>query len=108
MASCRKRSRTAIAIAASGTSFTQSYTFEGEVLTRYLLECYDATAVATRTLSIVDANSKTIWTGAAHTDASTNSIPVDIELDGVYTFTITLDTAATGTGGTDYLTLFTR
>lgn len=105
---CGKHPRTAYAIAAAGTTFDATFKPEGEVLTRYILECYDATNAVTRTLSIIDANSITIWTGAAHADAANYSIPVDVDLDGTYTFRITLSGVAGGTGGTDYLTLFTR
>ena len=105
---CGKHPRKSYAIAAAGTTFDATFNLEGEVLTRYILECYDATNAVTRTLSIIDANSITIWSGAAHADAANYSIPVDIELDGTYTFRITLSGAAGGTGGTDNLTLFTR
>ncbi len=104
---CKKSDRTAYAIAATGTTYDASFTFGGNVLTRYVLECYDATNAVTRTLSIIDANSITVWSGSAHADASKNSIPVDVELCGTYTFRITLSGVAGGTG-TDYLTLYLR
>ena len=105
---CGKHPRTSYAIAATGTTFDATFIFEGEVLTRYILECYDSTGDRTRTLSIIDANSVTIFTGAAHADAANYSVPVDVDLDGTYTLRITLSGVAGGTGGVDYLTIFTR
>jgi len=106
--SCGKFPRQAYAIAATGTEFDVTYAVDGNILTRYILECYDSTGNRTRTLSIIDENSVTIFTGSAHADDGDYSVPVDIELDGVYTFRITLSGAAGGTGGTDYLTLMVR
>ncbi len=102
-----KSPRIPIAIAASGTSFTFTLLGRG-VITRYLLECFDSSGDRTRTLSFVDENSKTIWTGAAHADNDSYSVPCDIEIDGKYTGTLTLSGAAGGTGGTDRLTLWMR
>lgn len=99
--------RKAIAIAATGTSFTTTITYKG-VLTRYLLECFDATNAVTRTLTLVDENSITIFTGAAHADNGNYSVPIDVEIDGTYTVTITLSGAAGGSGGTDYITFWLR
>ena len=109
MASSRKRSRTAYSLLTSGTTFDNTFVFEGEVLTRYVLECADTTSNRTRTLSIIDANSITVFTGAAHADNANYSIPCDVELDGTYTFRLTLS-GTTGDAGTitDYLTLFSR
>lgn len=107
MASCRKRGRTSYSILATGTTFDNTFAFKGEILTRYILELYDSTGDKTRTLSIIDANSITVFTGAAHADAANYSIPVDVDLDGKYTFRLTLSAAA-GDTGTDRLTLFTR
>ncbi len=107
MASCRKRSRTAYSIAATGTTFDNTFEFEGEVLTQYILELYNSTGDRTRTLSIIDANSVTVKTFAAHADAGNYPIPCDVDLDGKYTFRLTLSDVA-GDTGTDYLTLLTR
>lgn len=105
---CSRDARRPYSIAATGTTFDSTVVFAGKVLTRYILECYDSTGDSTRTLSIIDENSVTIWSGAAHGDAANYSVPVDIELDGTYTFRITLSGVAGGTGGIDYLTLMVR
>lgn len=114
-----KHDRLAFAIAAAGLTFDKTVKFEGEELVYFLLECYDATNAVTRTVSIIDANTVTVWTdGTARADNSKNSIPVFITdgvtkslglpLDGTYTVRITLSDVAGGTGGTDYLTLFVK
>ena len=100
--SSRPLPRTAYAIAATGTAFDNTFVFSGDVFSGYILECYDSTNNVTRTLSIIDSNSVTVWSGAAHVDAAnTGLVPVDIDLDGTYTFRLTLSGAAGGTGGTD-------
>lgn len=102
-----KSPRKGVAIAATGTSFT--FTLQGRgVITRYLLECFDSSGDRTRTLSLVDENSKTIFSGAAHADNASYSVPTDIEIDGKYTVTLTLSGAAGGSGGTDYVTFWLR
>src|SRR3972149_9002126 len=95
--------RTPIPIIATGTTFDTKVTFYGEVATRYILECYNSTGDRTRTLSFIDANLVTVWSGAAHADAGNYSVPIDVELDGDYTVRITLSDVA-GDTGTDYLT----
>lgn len=99
-----KLARTAIPIAASGQSFTYPLIHTG-IITRYLLELPDVNTI-TFTLSFVDANSKTIWTGAAHAENGTYSVPCNIEIDGKYTVTLTLSNVAGGSGGTAYLTMW--
>ena len=106
--SCRKSIRYNYLITAAGTTFDKpGVTFDGDILTRYILQCGDTTNDVTRTLSIIDVNSITIYTGAAHADAANYSIPVDVELCGTYTFRLTLSGAA-GNIVNDYLTLFLR
>lgn len=102
-----KSPRKSVAVAATGTSFT--FTFEGRgVITRYLLEVPDVAASTTFTLSMVDENSITIFTGAAHAENANYSVPCDIEIDGRYTVTLTLNQVAGGTGGTVYVTFWVR
>jgi hypothetical protein len=97
--------RRSITIAATGTTFDVSLTSPGECGTRYILECPDMVGNGTITLSVIDANSKTIYNGAAHAENSTYSIPIDLELVGTYTLRLTLSVAAGGTGATAYLTI---
>lgn len=100
-----KSPRKAVTIAATGTSFT--FTFEGRgVITRYLLEAPDVASSTTFTLSLVDENSITIFTGSAHAENANHSVPCDVEIDGRYTVTLTLNQAAGGTGGTAYVTFW--
>jgi hypothetical protein len=102
--------RTAVSIAATGTTFdTTVAKYEG-VITRYILEVPNYTNDVTTTLSIIDANSVTIFAGAAHAKNANYSIPVDVEVDGsqTYTLRLTLSGAAGGTGGTAYITLYLR
>jgi len=102
-----KTPRKAVTIAATGTSFT--FTLEGRgIISRYLLEAPDVAASTTFTLSLVDANSITIFTGAAHAENGNYSVPCDIEIDGRYTVTLTLNQAAGGTGGTAQVTFWLR
>jgi len=106
--SCYKSPRHIYEILATGTTFDwEGVIYEGHVLTRYVLELGDTTNNVTRTLSIIDENGVTIWSGAAHADAGNNSVPVDVELAGRYRFRLTLSGAA-GNVVYDYLTLFVR
>lgn len=108
MQQVEKVGRFTIAIAATGTSFTQVLpkNLKG-VLTRYLLELPNVASI-TFTLSLVDENSKTVWTGAAHAENDTYSVPIDVEVCGKLTATLTLSNVAGGTGGTAYLTFWKR
>ena len=101
-----KIGRTPIAIAATGTDFYFYLTHVG-VLTRYLLELPDVNTI-TFTLSLIDENSKTIWSGAAHAENGSYSVPIDVEIDGKYKVDLTLSNVAGGTGGTAYLTFWVR
>ena len=106
--SCKKSLRYHFQILAAGTVFNQpALTFDGDILTRYLLVCGDTTNDVTRTPSIINENGVTVWAGAAHADNANYSIPVDVELVGTYTFRLTLSGAA-GNIVSDYLTLFLR
>lgn len=106
--SCKKSPRHLFSILAVGTTFDWiGVIFDGNILTRYVLEVANYTDAVTTTLSIIDANSVTIYTGAAHAENANYSIPVDVELVGTYTFRLTLSAVASGVA-TDYLTLFTR
>jgi len=99
-----KSARKSVAIAAAGTSFT--FTFEGRgVITRYLLEAPNVASI-TFTLSLVDENSVTIFTGSAHAENANHSVPCDVEIDGRYTVTLTLSDVAGGSGGTAYVTFW--
>jgi hypothetical protein len=90
----------------AATTITTTITYKG-VLTRYLLVTPDLTGNWTSTLSFVDADSKTIFTGAAHAESGTYSVPIDVEIDGTYTVTITFSGTATA-GEVLYLTLWIR
>lgn len=61
----------------------------------------------TFTLSLVDANNVTIFTGAAHAENGNYSVPIDVEIDGIYTVKLTLSNAA-GSTGTAYVTFWVR
>ena len=101
-----KIARTPIAIAASGTDF-YFYLLHTGVLTRYLLELPDVNTI-TFTLSLVDENDKTIWSGAAHAENDTYSVPIDVEIYGKYKVNLHLNNVAGGTGGTAYITFWVR
>ena len=89
--------RTAVAIAAAGTDFDTALTVTGSRATRYILELPDyTTGSPTTTLSIIDANSVTVFTGAAHAENAKYSIPIDVELVGTYTLRLTLSGVAGG------------
>jgi len=107
-----KSPRKSVAIGASGGTTPLTFTFEGRgVITRYLLELPIMASAPTITLSFVDANSITIFTGAAHQGSASAlanfSVPCDIEIDGRYTVTLT-PSGNSGTAATIYLTLFLR
>ncbi len=114
--SCGKHPRKSVTIAASGTTFDTTVNFDNEILAYFLLECYDSDGNRTRTLSIIDENSITVWTDVARNDNGNYMVPVmvtdgtnyvlGLPLSGTYTVRITLSGAAGGTGGTDYITLF--
>lgn len=98
--------RTSITIAATGTTFDYTISTGGARITRYILELPDyTTGTPTTTLSIIDVNSITVFTGAAHAENANYSIPVDIELIGYYTLRLTLS-GASGGATTVPLTLF--
>ncbi len=106
--SIKRVGRVTVTIAATGTTFNTTYVMSGFLLTRYVLELPNyTTGSPTTTLSIIDANSITIFTGAAHAETDNYSIPVDIELDGTYTFRLTLS-GESGGATSAYLTLFGR
>jgi len=77
------------------------------VLTRYLLEIPNLTGDWTTTLSLKDANGIVIFTGAAHTENANYSVPIDVEIDGEYTVTLTFSGTATA-GELLYLTFWIR
>ncbi len=104
-----KSDRVAYAIAATGTTF--DHTFDGcGILARYVLEIPQYTnSTITTTLSLIDSNSVTIYTGAAHTSvtATNYSIPIDIDVYGGYTVRLTLSNVAGGAGNA-YVTFLMR
>jgi len=107
-----KSPRKSVAIAAAGGTTPLTFTFEGRgVITRYLLELPIMASAPTITLSLVDENSITVFTGDAHSSSasakSNHSVPCDIEIDGRYTVTLT-PSGNSGTAATIYLTLFLR
>lgn len=88
--------RAAVSIAATGTTFDTTL-IAGARATRYILELPDyTTGSPTTTLSIIDANSVTVFAGAAHAENANYSIPIDVELVGTYTIRLTLSGAAGG------------
>lgn len=97
--------RTAYTLAAAGTTFDKTLSTGGCRVTRYLLECPNMAGNGTTTLSFIDGNSVTVWSGAAHAEEANYSIPIDLELVGTYTVRLTLSIAA-GTATTGYLTLY--
>ena len=99
-------SRTAFSIAATGTTFdTNLIISRGKRATRYILELPNyTTGTPTTTLSIIDANSVTIFTGSAHAENANYSIPIDLELVGLYILRLTLSGEAGGIT-TAYLTI---
>lgn len=90
--------RTEVSIAATGTTFnTTLVVSRGKRATRYILELPNyTTGTPTTTLSIIDANSVTIFTGAAHDENANYIIPIDVELVGTYILRLTLSAAAGG------------
>ena len=96
--------RTAVAIAATGTTFDTTL-IAGARATRYILELPNyTTGSPTTTLSIIDANSVTIFAGAAHAETLNYSIPIDVEIVGTYTVRLTLSGVAGG-ATTAYITI---
>ena len=110
--SSRKHQRRGVSILTSNLNADTAFIFEGEVLTRYLLECFNDPNASARQLIVLDENSVTIYSGPTHSNNGNYSVPVDIELDGNYTVRIALSGGASAgtfaTGGVDYLTLFVR
>jgi hypothetical protein len=109
-ASTRKHPRTAFTFTTGSSGPVDvSMTFDGEVLTRYVIEGYSAGSSLTRTPSFIDENGVTVYTGAVNSDAGKVSYAPTggVELDGNYTVRMTPG-ATPGTGGVDYLTLFVR
>lgn len=97
--------RAAVTIIATGTTFDTAIYVNGARATRYILECPNMTGDGTTTLSVIDANSVTVYTGVAHAENANYSIPIDVELVGTYTLRLTLSIAAGGTGATAYITI---
>ncbi len=97
--------RTAVALATGSLTFDTTYVTKGVRVTRYVLECPNMTGNGTTTLSFIDANSKTVWAGAAHPENATYSVPIDVELAGTYTIRLTLSLDCTDPA-TAYLTLY--
>ena len=98
--------RTPIAIAATGVTFNLALEDICGVATRYILEIPNyTTGSPTTTLSIINANGVTIYTGPAFTEYANYSIPIDIELIGDYTVRLTLSGAA-GAETVVYFTMF--
>lgn len=97
--------RTAVSVHKVLTTADVSVTHVGARATRYVLELPNYANTVTTTLSIIDANSVTIWTGAAHAQNANYSVPIDVELCGTYTLRLTLSGAAGGVGGTAQLTV---
>ena len=97
--------RTTYALAATGLTFDKKLSTGGCRVTRYLLECPNTSGGGTTTLSFIDGNSVTIWSGAANAETANYSIPVDVELVGTYTVRLTLSATA-DVAATAYLTLY--
>jgi len=98
--------RATVTLAQAGTTFDTVVSSPGARATRYVMECPNMTGNGTSTLSIVDANSVTVYTGAAHPETVNYSIPIDVELVGTYTFRWTLSIATGDVGGVaGYLTV---
>jgi hypothetical protein len=113
-ASTRKHPRTAFSIGGTGGSggvgatADVTFKFDGEILTRLILEAYDNKNALTTTLSILDENGVSIYSAGALPTGSSNFAPTGgVELDGSYTLRL-LQSGAGATLGTDYLTLFVR
>lgn len=89
----------------SGTSLTKG----GDLLRQYTVSLANSTGDQTRTLSILDANSVTVWASTAITDSTalTRLLPTSeqVILDGTYTVKWTLSDVNQTTGAIDYYTL---
>ena len=96
--------RAAITIAAAGLTHDTTTTRLNALATRYILECPNMDGNGDTTFSVINANGKTVWSGAAHPENATYSVPVDFELVGAYTLRLTV-TIAAGTAATAYLTI---
>jgi hypothetical protein len=114
--STRKHPRVAVPIGGTagvagsyGATADMAMQFDGELLTRWVYELYQSNNGLTRTLSIIDENGVTVYTGPAHTDNTKSSYAPTggVELDGTYTVRL-LQSAGGATAGIDYLTLFVR
>ena len=96
--------RTGVSIAAAGNTFDTTL-IAGARATRYILELPDyTTGSPTTTLSFINANSVTVFTGAAHPENANYSIPIDVELVETYTVRLTLSGVAGG-ATTAYITI---
>lgn len=103
-----KTARTAIVVAATGTTFDWTSLTLTAVATRYILELPNYTNTITTTLSIIDANTVTVYSGAAHAQNANYSVPIDVEMVGTYTVRLTVSGVAGAGGGTAYVTLMLR
>lgn len=97
--------RVTVSILATGTTFDTTITPGNTRATRYILECPNMTGNGTTTLSFINSNSVTVYSGAAHAENANYSIPIDVELVGTYTIRLTLSIGAGGTGATAYFTI---
>ena len=105
-----KSERVAYAIAATGQTFDQSFYGHG-TLARYVayIPKY-VTSASTTTLSLIDENGATIYTGSAHNTSAAAAHFTDapaVEVYGGYTVRLTLSGTAGG-ANTAYVTLFMK
>jgi hypothetical protein len=115
--STRKHPRFAVTIGGTaglsdgvGATADTAMVFEGELLTRILLECYENNNGRTTTFTILDENGCQIYTAAGNATGAAGNCwaPTGgIELDGDYTIRL-LHSGAGATAGIDYVTLFVR
>jgi hypothetical protein len=105
------RTQVVMGTADGGKAYTYTISYKG-VLTRYLLELPTMASSPTVTLTIVDENSITIFTGAAHASgagaAAAFSVPIDVEIDGTYTITLTTSGSTGAQGAGVYNTMWVR
>jgi hypothetical protein len=97
--------RKAVSIAATGLTHDTTIGPFSDRATRYILEVPNySTGTPTTTVSLIDSNSVTVYTGSAHAENANYSIPIDQEVVGTYTMRLTLSGTA-GAITTVYFTL---
>lgn len=106
--STRKKDRKAFSVLSTGLNSKNSFIFDGEILSRYMIEAGADTNTPSRKIQIVDANGVTYFDGPTFPDGkvSQHAPTGGIELDGKYDIYMILGATGSTLGVSDYLTMF--